>query len=116
MEPCFAFDRVDVLRGEFRAALQIQVIERQHQQFAERVRIDVTRRLQEVRDVAPPHAVIVAQVDAVAEHRLLCLHPQLGDALDGKLGPEAVGKVLSGDAFKGVPSGAVTVVAGRRWS
>lgn len=42
--------------------------------------------------------------------------PLLRDALNGKLGPGAMSKVLSGDAFKGVPSGTVTVVAGRRWS
>lgn len=41
--------------------------------------------------------------------------PLLKDALDGRLSPGALRRVLSGDAFKGTPSGTVTVVPGRRW-
>ncbi|WP_026927846.1 hypothetical protein [Granulicoccus phenolivorans] len=37
------------------------------------------------------------------------------DALAGRLTPEALRRVLSGDAFRGTPSGTITVVPGRRW-
>lgn len=41
--------------------------------------------------------------------------PLLKDALQGRLNPDALRRVLSGDAFKGNPSGTITVVPGRKW-
>jgi hypothetical protein len=41
--------------------------------------------------------------------------PVLGAALSGKLTPETMAKLLSGDAFKGTPSGTISLVPGRQW-
>ena len=54
---------------------EIAAVQRAHQEVAEGVRVDVPGHVDEMRDVAPPDAVVLGERDAVAEHRPLRLQP-----------------------------------------
>ena len=55
------------------ALLLVAAVDRERQQLAVGVRVDVARRADEVRDVGPPRAVVVRQLDRVAEQLALRL-------------------------------------------
>ena len=77
--------------------LLVPRVHRQREQLAVRVRVHVTGRADEVRDVRPPREVAVGELDRVAEHRALRLLPQLAESLDRELpflAPRGVHRVL----------------------
>ena len=77
--------------------VEVAAVDREREQVAERIRVDVARHLDEVRDVAPPDPVVVRHLDRVAEHPALLGAPELGDALDGQLAllaPAGVDRML----------------------
>src|SRR4029079_2264261 len=72
-------------------------IDREREEVAERVRIDVTGRVDEVGYVAPPRRVIVGNTNRVAEHRPLCAEPLFAEPRGGELPlftPQIVHRVL----------------------
>src|SRR5690606_17895140 len=64
-------EEVEVLRRERRALPPIPLVEREHEQLAEGVGIDVARGVDEVGDVAPPVGVPLRQRHALAVERRL---------------------------------------------
>ena len=60
--------QVEVLRHEVGARLLVARVHRQREQLAVRVRVHVAGRADEVRDVRPPRAVALGDLDRVAEH------------------------------------------------
>src|SRR5690606_28076629 len=70
---------VEVLLHEALVRLLVQRIERVHQAIAECVGIDVERRVDEVRYVAPERLVAVAEMDRGAETFPLDLQPLAAD-------------------------------------
>ena len=60
-------------------------VHRQREQLPVRVRVHVAGRAHEVRDVRPPGAVALGDLDRVAEHRGLRVGPRLVELLDRQL-------------------------------
>ena len=77
--------QLEVAGHERLALVDVALVDRQRQQLAVRVGVDVARRRDEVRHVGPPRAVALGERDAVAEHLDLRLRPQLVEALDRQL-------------------------------
>ncbi len=65
-----ALQHVQILRHERLALALIHRVQRHHQQLAERIRIHVERRADEVAHIHPPVGVLLAELHRVAEHRL----------------------------------------------
>ena len=78
-------EHLQVARHELGALLLVALVDRQREQLAVGVGVDVAGAADEVRDVGPPAAVAVGHLDRVAEHLLLALGPQLAEALDRQL-------------------------------
>src|SRR5215210_2054154 len=77
--------QVEVRLDERLALVDVAPVDREREEIAERVRVDVARRLNEVRYVAPPDPVVVGDLHGVAEHPPLLGAPELADPLDGQL-------------------------------
>ena len=77
------------LRETLMRALKDRV-ERVHQAIAERIGIDIERRVDEVRDVGPEHAVFVLEAERGPEAFALHLEPDLADPLGRQLAGAAL--------------------------
>ena len=84
-----ARQQLEVRRHELGAALLVLAVHGEREQLAVRVRVHVPGRADEVRDVRPPRAVALGDLDRVAEHVGLRLGPELTEAVDGQLAPLA---------------------------
>ena len=69
--------QVEVLIGEASVALFVPRVEGQDKQLTERIGVHVARRMEEVRDVAPPVPVVIAKRHTAVEHVALGVHPVL---------------------------------------
>src|SRR5690606_38273702 len=78
-------EEAEVGVGEAVLPVAVARVEGEHEQLAEGVGVDVARRVDEVRDVAPPHAVVIAEGDGLAVHPALRLHPVVGELLAREL-------------------------------
>src|SRR5690606_815013 len=78
-------EKRQVALGKIDGILAIPGIKRQHEQLTKRVGIDVARRVKEMRDVAPPEAVVLAERHAALKHILLRRNPVLGIIVGGEL-------------------------------
>src|SRR5438132_8184381 len=78
-------EHLEVSGHELGAGLLVALVHRQREQLAVGIRVHVARAADEVRDVGPPRAVAVGQLDRVAEHLRLALGPELAEAFDGEL-------------------------------
>ena len=78
-------EQVEVGGHEALALLLVAPVHRQREQVAVGVRVHVAGRVDEVRDVGPPGAVVVVELDGVAEQVRLRRQPQLAEALDRQL-------------------------------
>src|ERR1700722_2864697 len=67
------------------AQLLVAVVDGESQELTVGVGVDVAGAADEVRDIGPPGAVALGQLDRVAEHLALALRPQLAEALDRDL-------------------------------
>src|SRR5205807_2565446 len=76
---------LEVAWDELGARLLVALVDRQRQQLAVGVRVHVAGAADEMRDVGPPRAIPVRDLDGVAEHLRLALRPQLAKALDREL-------------------------------
>src|SRR5487761_1808054 len=70
---------VEILLGEALLRALVDRIERVHQAIAERIGINVERRMDEVRDVGPVPPVLVLVADRRAEALLLHVEPDRAD-------------------------------------
>src|SRR6202163_4462380 len=80
-----------VALGEATLRIFVDRIERVHQAIAERVGVDVERRMDEVRDVHPE--ILVARTDIDRRAQALALHaePDFADALGGQFAVASLG-------------------------
>src|SRR3954452_11231586 len=78
-------EHLEIARDERVALVDVPRVDRQRQQLAVRVRVDVTGRRDEVGDVGPPGGVAVGDLYRVAEQLDLAVLPQLADPLGGQL-------------------------------
>src|SRR6202035_2538984 len=78
-------EQLEVAGNELGAGLLVALIDRQRQQLPVGVGVDVAGAADEVRDVGPPGAVALGQLDRVAEHLGLAVGPQLAEARDRQL-------------------------------
>src|SRR5436190_21814850 len=77
--------QLDVARDERLALFEVAAIDRECEQLAVRVRVDVARRADEMRHVGPPRAVVLGDLDAVGQELLLGLRPEVAEAVDAEL-------------------------------
>src|SRR6516162_8295649 len=77
--------QLEIAWHERPAVLPVLLVECQNQQLAERVGVAVERRADEMADVRPPPGVSGRQLDDIAEHRLVSLHPELADRIAAQL-------------------------------
>jgi len=84
-------EHVEIALGETLGRMLVDRIERVHQAVAERVGVDVERRVDEMRDVHPER--LVARLDLDRRPEALALHaePELADPLGGELTVLALG-------------------------
>src|SRR5687767_9885048 len=71
-----AREKLEVARHEGASLLAVELEEREHEELAERVRVTIEGRVDEVRDVAPPRVVDLGKIDRVAEERRLRRSPE----------------------------------------
>ena len=89
-------EQLEIARHELRAELLVALVDRQREQLAVGVGVDVAGAADEVRDVGPPRAVALGQLDGVAEQLVLALGPQLAEALDRELALLAAARCARG--------------------
>src|SRR5688500_8225011 len=77
--------QVEIRRDEALALLLVPAVDGEREQVAVGVRVDVAGRVDEVPDIRPPDAVVVVELDAVAEEVRLRREPQLVEAVDRQL-------------------------------
>src|SRR5262249_61602418 len=73
-------------------------IERVHQAVAERIRVDVERRVHEMMDIGPERLVSSLELDRRPETLALHLHPERAQLVDGELALAALGVDLALEA------------------
>src|ERR1700730_7527678 len=78
-------EHVEIARGKARFRALVNRIERVHQTLAERVSVDIERRVNEMRDVGPEGFVSGLELDRRTEALALDFAPDLAEPLRGEL-------------------------------
>ena len=78
-------EQLEVVGHERLALLLVAAVDGEREQLAVGVGVDVARDADEVVDVGPPAAVVVGDLDGVAQQLLLGLRPQLADVVEREL-------------------------------
>src|SRR5438105_2258855 len=91
-------EHLEIALGKAVAGALVDRVEGVHQAIAERVGVDVERRMDEMRDVAPERLVAGPKLDRGAEALALHLHPEAADLLGGQLAVAPLGVDLALEA------------------
>src|SRR5439155_21786036 len=93
-------EHVEVARGKARFRALVNRVERVHQAVAERIGVDVERRVDEMRDVGPEGLVSGLELDRGTEALALHFAPDLAEPLRGQLAVLALDMDLALEAVE----------------
>ena len=79
------FQKLQVFLHEVLSLFLVLRVKCKNQQFSESIGVDVSRRVEKVRNITPPNVVVVSQSDTPLEHVLLGFHPKFTEMIRGQL-------------------------------